>query len=535
VSTAGAGDGDLCVVLHSHMPYVEGFGTWPFGEEWLLEAMAASYVPLVELLARRADRETEATVTLGLTPVLADQLELAQVGERFLAFMREVRRECHRLDAIGLKADGQHAAAGALHDCGLDYERAADRFEEMSGGLVGALRGLAEAERVALWTSAATHAVLPLVATGQGAALQLQTGIAAHRARFGSWGGGLWLPECGYRPGCEEALAAHGVRVFCVHQPAHGDALERLEPVLTPSGAIAVPIDWGSIELVWSDRGYPKDGAYRDYHRQTLNGMRAWSNDGRPYDAERAAARAGEHAREFVAAVAQRLQRFRSERGRRGLLVFAIDTELLGHWWYEGLQWLETVLDEAAQSGIGLATLPQALEHHDPVERPLVASTWGAGKDMRTWDSPEVAEYAGLQRAAELRLVSALGVGPIPASASPAAERAARELLALQSSDWAFIRTRGLASDYPDRRVNGHRAAFERAFGALERAMADFRPMSAPAATPDGDAAADGRLRGLAPHLRLGALSGPPGSWGRRPERLAAFAPVFDSREPVTV
>ena len=34
--------GSLCLVLHSHMPYVEGFGTWPFGEEWLWEAMATS-------------------------------------------------------------------------------------------------------------------------------------------------------------------------------------------------------------------------------------------------------------------------------------------------------------------------------------------------------------------------------------------------------------------------------------------------------------------------------------------------------------
>ena len=25
--------GRLAIVLHSHMPYVEGFGTWPFGEE----------------------------------------------------------------------------------------------------------------------------------------------------------------------------------------------------------------------------------------------------------------------------------------------------------------------------------------------------------------------------------------------------------------------------------------------------------------------------------------------------------------------
>ena len=56
------------------MPYVEGFGTWPFGEEWLWEAVACVYLPLLELL-------DGAPVTVGLTPVLCDQLE-AMRGRR---------------------------------------------------------------------------------------------------------------------------------------------------------------------------------------------------------------------------------------------------------------------------------------------------------------------------------------------------------------------------------------------------------------------------------------------------------------------
>src|SRR4051794_8153030 len=186
------------------MPYVEGFGTWPFGEEWLLEAMAASYVPLVRMLERRAAGGKEAPVTIGVTPVLADQLALGEGGKRVLAFMRDVRRDCHRLDSEGLEADGQHAAARALRAGALDYERAADDLESMDGGLLGALGRLEAEDTAALWTSAATHAVLPLVATGQGAALQVETGVAGHRARFGGWNGGFWLPECAFQPGCED-------------------------------------------------------------------------------------------------------------------------------------------------------------------------------------------------------------------------------------------------------------------------------------------------------------------------------------------
>src|SRR5438552_14424596 len=92
--------GELAVVLHSHMPYVEGFGTWPFGEEWLFEAIATSYLPVLDVVEGRAP------VTLSLTPVLCDQLQAPGVTERFAAFVRRVRRASHRLDAEAARRAG---------------------------------------------------------------------------------------------------------------------------------------------------------------------------------------------------------------------------------------------------------------------------------------------------------------------------------------------------------------------------------------------------------------------------------------------
>ena len=74
--------GDLAVVLHSHMPYVEGFGTYPFGEEWLFDAVLRSYARVCPIAER---------LTFTVTPVLADQLEAAGVNERLLDFCRRFR------------------------------------------------------------------------------------------------------------------------------------------------------------------------------------------------------------------------------------------------------------------------------------------------------------------------------------------------------------------------------------------------------------------------------------------------------------
>src|SRR5262245_7878649 len=184
--------------------------------------------------------------------------------------------------------------------------------------------------------------------------------------------------------------------------------------------------------------------------------MRLWSISGAPYDPGAAAKRASEHAASFLAAVRDRLERHRADTGRRGLCVFAIDTELLGHWWAEGPIWLGEVIKGAEVDGVRLLTLPQALRRHEPEARPAHEASWGEGKSLETWDSPSVADLVWATRRSELRLLRALGDDHLD---RPAAERAARELLALQSSDWAFMDHRAQAGDYPYTRATAHAMA----------------------------------------------------------------------------
>jgi 1,4-alpha-glucan branching enzyme len=462
VSTRGsAASGELALVLHTHMPYIEGFGTWPFGEEWLWEAIATSYLPLLDVL----DADPGA-LTLSLTPVLADQLESPGAMARCLEFLRTVRRETHARDAAELRARGEWVSADELDRSGGAYAAAADRLAGLQaapGGLLGAIGGHAQ------WTSAATHAVLPMLATDEGIDRQVQTGVASHRRRFGGWNGGFWLPECAHAGWCDARLETAGVRAVCVELTdrlglGHTD---QLRPLATEAGPVLWPIDRAMIGLVWSEHGYPSRAPYRDYHRHTSFRHHAWRTDGAPYQHEAALAQARSDAAEFVAAVRARVS-------GGGVCVVALDTELLGHWWYEGVAWLQAVLTEARRQGLALTTLDEATQRHQPVPAPadLGVTSWGEGGDLRTWSGPRVADLAFAMRTAELQV----------AVAQPAAGvRARRELLALQSSDWAFLADRGTAGDYPRERAQGHRAT-------LERALA-------------GDPSLAPELRGLAPDL----------------------------------
>jgi 1,4-alpha-glucan branching enzyme len=502
--------GELAIVLNTHMPYVEGFGTWPFGEEWLWEAIVGCYLPLLDLLDRGAP------LTLSLTPVLCDQLEAPAVGERFRRFVEETRRYTHAEDARGLRAGGHGELALELERAWGDYEGALESFERRGGDLVGAFAPHAQ------WTSSATHAVLPLLATQAGLRLQVHGGVESHRARFdrvysrSGWRGGFWLPECAHVPSLEAALVETGVRATCVELTARLGlgARGHLRPLLSERGLVLAPIDRATIALVWSDGGYPAHGCYRDYHRHTIHHHQPWANDGGAYDHALALALARRHAADFVARTAERLRRDGVGLPGGGLAVCALDTELLGHWWYEGSAWLEAVVEECARQRLGLVRLDDALERlgdavgpledaldplgdaAEPLEpagappvvgartdppvvggrtrgralrgrgsgraclasqepqREWEASTWGQGGDLSTWSAPAVADLAFALRAAELEVVRA---GPRAGMA------AVRELLALQSSDWAFMVSRRLALPYARERFEGHRRALAEA------------------------------------------------------------------------
>jgi 1,4-alpha-glucan branching enzyme len=489
--------GELAIVLHTHMPYVEGFGTWPFGEEWLWEALATCYLPLLELLERGAP------LTVSLTPVLCDQLEAAGVGERFRRFVEETRAFTHAEDARGLRAGGHETLAREIERSWGDYERALASFERRGGEILSAFAPHAQ------WTSAATHAVLPLLASDAGLRLQVCSGVESHRARFGAgWRGGFWLPECAHASYLEPALADAGVHAVCVELTDHFGlgAPAHLRPLVGEAGVVLVPIDRATIARVWSDHGYPAHGRYRDYHHHTIHHHNPWANDGGDYDHEHALSLARVHAEDFVAGVGERLERDGRGLPGGGLVVCALDTELLGHWWYEGLAWLAAVVEECARQGLPLVRLDDALERHEParledgvhdtsrgasgregsalaltddrLERAWAESTWGAGGDLSTWSGPAVADIAFATRAAELEVARA---------GDRAGTAAVRELLALQASDWAFMVSRGLAVPYAHERFAGHR-------GRLGQALV---------AGPDAD---PGALRNLAVYAERAAL-----------------------------
>ena len=154
------------------------------------------------------------------------------------------------------------------------------------------------------------------------------------------------------------------------------------------------------------------------------------------------------------------------------------DTELFGHWWFEGPRFVAAVLDLCARSD-RLATLSAGalLERQPPDERvSLPEGSWGDGGAHGVWLNQATAWVWPLIHAAELRFERLAGAAdvaaPVP-GADPLIERllrqAGRELLLLESSDWPYLITTLAAGDYARDRITRHAEDFERLAVLAER------------------------------------------------------------------
>lgn len=446
-------EGTFCLVLHTHLPWVAHAGVWPVGEEWLHQAYTGSWRRVLALLDELAAEGRRDVLTLGVTPVVA-----AMLDDPYCL------REIHRW-AGGWQLRAAEAAPRLPDLAAREWRAATECLADMearwlTGGLSGVLRPLLDAGVVELLGGPAAHPFQPLL-DPRVARAELAVGLDDARLRFGAAPGGIWAPECGYAPGLEDLYAAAGVTHFVVDSPAlHGDTAAA-RPV-GGSGVLAFGRDLEVTYRVWSPRaGYPGAPDYRDFHTYDhASGFRPARVTGRhvpperkrPYEPDLAAAAVRRDAADFVDAVRRRLR----ELGPDPLVVACFDTELFGHWWHEGPEWLAAVLRALPSAGVRVTTLRGAAEAGlvgAPVELP--PSSWGTGKDWRVWTGPAVEDLTVAAKGVQDRLLSTVDThrGPVR---DAALDQLAREAFLALASDWAFMVTKDSAAAYARERASTH-------------------------------------------------------------------------------
>lgn len=528
--------GAFTFVLHSHIPYCRRAGRWPHGEEWLHEAAAETYIPLLNALYDLQEEGVPFRLTIGITPILCEQLADPLVLEHLRAYLEEKQKaaeaDLRRFDPVSERQ--LHFLAGFYAQWYAHIRTSLD--ERYGGDIIGAFRRLQDAGYIEILTSAATHGYLPLLARDSSIHGQLATGVRSYMRFFGRRPRAIWLPECAYRPayyvdspqgrwrkpGLEEFLAEQRLGLFfCeTHAIEGGTPIGKArEGVIGPYGEVPkrylVPIA-GYTEptrrttyrpyyvagtevavmgrnnptsmQVWSaDWGYPGDGDYREFHKKDgVSGMQYWRVTGPRldlgqkdlYHPDWAEYKAHQHARHFAGLVEQLLTEYaRDNQGDYGIIVSMYDTELFGHWWFEGPEWLNFLIRKIAydQKTIALITPGDYLGiyRRNQVSTPSLSS-WGYKGYNEVWlEGSNDWIYRHLHKAAERMVELARTYPAADGLLRRALNQAARELLLAQSSDWAFIMKTGTMVSYAVRRTKEHVWRFTKLYHDIRNGTID--------------------------------------------------------------
>jgi 1,4-alpha-glucan branching enzyme len=509
--------GAFTFVLHSHLPYCRSAGRWPHGEEWLHEAALDTYIPLLNALYDLKQEGCLFKLTISLTPILVEQLADELVVANLEEFIRDKIRRAEA-DVKRFKKSGEghlHYLAEFYRD---RYQHILTSFvRRYKRNIVAAFKQLQDEGYVELATSAATHAYLPLLGRDSSIYGQLQTGKESYRRHFGVNPYSVWLPECGYRPayyahqgsrsyirpGLETFIDQLGMRCFFVEthtveggEPV-GKAREEVigtyagvsrryvvpqvpyqEPthkttylpywVQTPEVSVIARNNKTSMQVWSAEWGYPGDYNYREFHKKDgVSGMHYWKVSGSKvdlsnkeyYDPHWAEQRIIEHSSHYAGLVEELITSYYQDTGDFGIVLAAYDTELFGHWWFEGIEWVKQVLRHLSRNElIKLTTAQKYLNEHPPKDvLALPESSWGSGGGHFTWQNADTDWIWPIIHEEELRMEKLVSSYPQASGIlKEVLNQSARELVLLQSSDWPFLITTDQANAYAKNRFLEH-------------------------------------------------------------------------------
>jgi 1,4-alpha-glucan branching enzyme len=431
----------VALVLHAHLPWVREREPWTATERWFHEAMWECYAPLSAWLAGH-----DMPMTLSVSPPL-------------LAMMRDPILAARLRDHLAVLADLNHTYAP-------NDELRAHYAERLNVVAEGWLTRLRACNHVQLMSTSITHAFLPGLGPVDGSYLQLALGL-----RTSEWPTRcVWLPECGWTPRIDATLAALDVKATVLAE--HGVTLSRppvsSRVIESPAGVAYAGRSRAPCLAVWSsEHGYPGHPAYRDFYRDlgfdrdglgplqrgTMTGLKYHRITSRRmgaealYEPEAARRRVAGDAEDFV----QRLVAAGEED-----TVLAFDAELFGHWWHEGLAFLDAVLRGLAARGVLLVTLDSLAARRHPVAAPAI-STWGRGGFSRDWVNPRtVAWWRRIHRAHHEVTRTARGYRGGSELQKAALTHAIEQMLFAEASDWLYMIANREHGDYAAARLHTH-------------------------------------------------------------------------------
>ncbi|KAF2955789.1 1,4-alpha-glucan branching protein domain-containing protein [Marinitoga sp. 38H-ov] len=496
----------IIFVLHSHLPYVRHPDYEEFMEErWLFEAITETYIPIIKVLKNLENKEINFKLVMSFSPTLIEMLNSIDLQEKYIRYLRKIielaEKEYERTkDEEIIKHKMADYYASKFKEILYIFEK------EYNKNILLAFKEYEEKGYLELITTSATHAVLPIYAEyPEIIKYQIKYGLETFKNAFGHYPKGFWLPEMGYYEGLDEKLKEFGIEYFFVekHGLIYGNPYPIYDvyyPVITNSNVFVFGRDKeNNIDIFDPETGYLNDPRYREFYRdigfdreyeyikdyidksgvRCNTGIKYYKITGKEkglydkllYDIDEAYIAVKEDAKDFVQKRLNQVNKLKNKfESITPILTYAFDTEFFGHWWYEGIIFLEKVIEYLYNTDeISLTTPKEVIKDLEEVQvlQPS-KSSWGINGYFEEWINGnndwiypaihEMIEIFEMKKNNENKEILNMML---------------KEIMLTQSSDWAFIISSGTTVEYAVNRIKTHVKRFFELNAMLDSGKSD--------------------------------------------------------------
>ena len=505
---------DILFVLNAHLPFVRHPEYEKFLEEnWFFEALSETYLPLLRVFRRLEMESIPFRLTISISPTLMSMFEDELLQHRYLAHL-ECLLELADKEMYRLQWQPQVLRIAQMYN-ELYRANLRDFVELYKYKVLQGFNYFRQRGNLEIITTMATHAFLPTYQNlGHVINAQIMQGLETYNRMFHGLPRGMWLPECGYFPGLEEYLKNFNVEYF--FSAAHAlvpqvskSELNGYSPVMTPNFTTLFPRNREASNCICSSEyGLPGHSDYRDFYRDigfelprdyiapygidadvrvntgfkyyAISGIDAQKNF---YCPDKGHQRACTDARNYLIDRLKQAREIAPFMETRPLIVAAFDAELFGHWWFEGLDFLEAIFRELHDfNGEVLPAIPTdyiGKRKYSGITVPAFSS-WGDKGYSQVWlDGSNKWIYRHTYKMSE-RMLQLLQIYPDEKGLKARAlNQAARELFLAQSSDWPLIIKAGTTVGYAEQRIRSHVNNFNKIYEGLMHKFVDTEWLTA--------------------------------------------------------
>ncbi len=521
-------NGNYVLILHTHLPWVMNHGKWPHGEDWLTEAIAECYIPLLNMINELLSENITPKITFDISPILCEQLTNINIKQKFIEY-------CDMKIQLAIEDEMRFTEWNeSLHKIYLAqywrewyFERKSDFVNKYDCDIISALKSLQDKGAIEMMTCGATHGYFPLLGLDRSINLQMKVAKENYFKHFGKYPKGTWLPECAYRPeydwkslipvspfnethhrkGVEYFLNKQGIEFFVVDEPLtlNGKVIghfgdENKEYFLDANdqdrntnlsvneiynvassksnnqiNSINYTRHQNLTLQVWSGQiGYPAEPNYLDFHKkQDKSMLRYWRvtdtkadmADKDLYHPDWTNNSIDLQANHFIHHLENTVNHSKKENEKTATLCTPFDTELFGHWWFEGPQFLKAVIKGLHHSPyINCTTASENIDFQKPkTVISIPEGSWGENNNHDVWSNPSnywtwekiyncENRFEAISKIVDFR--------NLPVELNRVLLQSLKELMLLQSSDWQFLITTESAKDYSEIRFDNHQSDF---------------------------------------------------------------------------